>query len=112
MPAALFPGLADKEFIPDHIGPLAQEYGILLGRAEERISMGIPPGAIADRQFARIFAAASTASARSNGDWRTVTRPVPTFRELELAVTAELSPLGETPMSRSSAAPLRGTRAH
>ena len=48
LPAALFPGLADKEVIPDHIGPLAQEYGILLGRAEERISMGIPPGAIAD----------------------------------------------------------------
>jgi GntR family transcriptional regulator len=48
LPAALFPGLADKEAIADHIGALAQEYWILLGRVEERISMGIPPDAIAD----------------------------------------------------------------
>jgi GntR family transcriptional regulator len=47
LPAALFPGLADKKAI-DHVGALAQEYGILLGKVEERISMGIPPTAIAN----------------------------------------------------------------
>ena len=48
LPASLFPGLADKEAIPDHIGGLAQEYGILLGKVEERISMGAPPDTIAN----------------------------------------------------------------
>jgi GntR family transcriptional regulator len=46
LPAALFPGLADKTTIPD-IGTIAQEYGIPLGRVEERISMGLPPAAVA-----------------------------------------------------------------
>ncbi len=48
LPAGLFPGLADKKAIADHIGALAQEYGILLGKVEERISMGIPQAAIAN----------------------------------------------------------------
>jgi GntR family transcriptional regulator len=48
LPAALFPGLDDKKTIADHIGSLAQEYGILLGKSEERISMGMPPAAIAN----------------------------------------------------------------
>lgn len=48
MPAALFPGLAAKQVIADHVGALAQEYGILLGKTEERISVGKPPAAIAN----------------------------------------------------------------
>jgi len=48
LPAALFPGLADKKAIADHVGALAQEYGILLGKAEERISMGIPLPTVAN----------------------------------------------------------------
>jgi GntR family transcriptional regulator len=48
LPAALFPGLADRGTVADHIGVLAQEYGILLGKVEERISMGAPPDAIAN----------------------------------------------------------------
>ena len=48
LPAVLFPGLADKKAIADHVGALAQEYGILLGKVEERISVGIPPAAIAN----------------------------------------------------------------
>ena len=48
LPAALFPGLAEKEVIADHVGVLAQEYGILLGKVEERISMSIPPTAVAN----------------------------------------------------------------
>ena len=48
LPAALFPGLADRETVADHIAVLAREYGILLGKVEERISMGAPPDAIAN----------------------------------------------------------------
>jgi GntR family transcriptional regulator len=48
LPAALFPGLAETEVIADHVGALAQEYGILLGKVEERISMSIPPRAVAN----------------------------------------------------------------
>ena len=48
LPAALFPALADKRTVADHIGTLAQEYGIPLGKVEERISMGAPPDAIAN----------------------------------------------------------------
>ena len=48
LPAALFPGLAASKAIADSIGVLAQEYGILLGKVEERISMGMPPAAVAN----------------------------------------------------------------
>lgn len=48
LPAALFPGLAASKAIADSIGVLAQEYGVLLGKVEERISMRIPPTAVAD----------------------------------------------------------------
>ena len=48
VPAALFPGLADMTPIADHIGALAQHYGILLGKVEERIFMRSPPAAIAE----------------------------------------------------------------
>jgi GntR family transcriptional regulator len=48
VPAALFAGLADMTPIADHIGALAQHYGILLGKVEERIFMRPPPAAIAE----------------------------------------------------------------
>ena len=47
LPAALFPGLADRRGVADSIGALAQAYGIQLGKAEERVSLGVPPAAIA-----------------------------------------------------------------
>jgi GntR family transcriptional regulator len=40
LPAALFPGLPDKRSLADRIITLAQEYGLLLGRATERVSLG------------------------------------------------------------------------
>jgi len=40
LPAALFPGLSEKRGTPHRIAALAQEHGILLGKAEERISIG------------------------------------------------------------------------
>ena len=40
MPAALFPGLAGKSAVSDRLVVLAQQYGLLLGTAEERISIG------------------------------------------------------------------------
>jgi GntR family transcriptional regulator len=46
LPAALFPGLADKSDLGGDISGLAHDYGILLGRAEERISLGVPPVAV------------------------------------------------------------------
>ena len=48
LPAALFPGLAANRAIADSIRVLAQEYGILLGKVEERISMGVPPAGVAN----------------------------------------------------------------
>jgi GntR family transcriptional regulator len=47
LPAALFPGLADRNDIGGDISGLASDYGVLLGRAEERIALRIPPAAIA-----------------------------------------------------------------
>ena len=40
LPAALFPGLEEKSAFTHRIVCLAQKYGILLGKAEERISIG------------------------------------------------------------------------
>lgn len=40
LPAALFPDLLEKKSAVERIIGLAQEYGILLGKAEERISLG------------------------------------------------------------------------
>ena len=40
LPAALFPGLAEKGNVADRIITLAQEYGVLLGKAAERVSLG------------------------------------------------------------------------
>jgi GntR family transcriptional regulator len=47
LPAPLFPDLADKKRIADNIGALAQDYGIQLGKAEERVRFDVPPTAIA-----------------------------------------------------------------
>jgi GntR family transcriptional regulator len=47
LPMELFPGLGERKDIPDQIGALAHENGILLGRAHERISTAVPPPEIA-----------------------------------------------------------------
>jgi GntR family transcriptional regulator len=49
LPAALFPGLAEKKAVTDRIIVLAQEYGILLGKAEERVSLSGAPPAVAQK---------------------------------------------------------------
>lgn len=48
LPAELFPGLEQKGQVADQIAVLAQEYGILLGRARERVSTALPPAAVAE----------------------------------------------------------------
>jgi GntR family transcriptional regulator len=40
LPAGVFPGLAEKGNVADRIIVLAQEYGVLLGKAVERVSLG------------------------------------------------------------------------
>jgi GntR family transcriptional regulator len=47
VPAELFPGLAEKDEVPQRIVVLAQQYGLLLGRAEERVSAGVADAAVA-----------------------------------------------------------------
>jgi GntR family transcriptional regulator len=47
LPAALFPGLAKRNSVADRIIALAQEYGLLLGKAAERISLSEASPAIA-----------------------------------------------------------------
>lgn len=47
LPAALFPDLASKAEIAHDIGALAQQYQMLPGKGEERISVVLPPPAIA-----------------------------------------------------------------
>src|SRR4029078_197568 len=48
LPAELFPGLCGKRAVCDDISLLAQEYGLLLGRAEERIAIDAAASAVAD----------------------------------------------------------------
>jgi len=48
LPSALFPGLLERKGIDHRIVGLAQLYGILLGKAEERITIAAAPSAIAD----------------------------------------------------------------
>lgn len=48
VPAELFPGLEQKSQVTDHIAVLAQEYGLLLGTAQELVSAAVPPPAIAE----------------------------------------------------------------
>jgi GntR family transcriptional regulator len=47
VPAALFANLLDRRAVTDDIVGLAQHYGILLGRAEERVSTFVPYAPIA-----------------------------------------------------------------
>jgi GntR family transcriptional regulator len=50
LPAALFPELAEKKAsVTDRIIVLAQEYGILLGKAEERVSLSGASPAVAQK---------------------------------------------------------------
>jgi GntR family transcriptional regulator len=48
LPAAVFPGLLEKKGAPHRIATLAQEHGILLGKAEERISIRNAPASVAE----------------------------------------------------------------
>lgn len=48
LPAALFPGFVGKEGVSHRIVLLAQQYGILLGKAEERVSIGTASPAVAE----------------------------------------------------------------
>jgi GntR family transcriptional regulator len=48
LPAALFPDLSDNTGVVGRIIALAQEYGILLGKAEERVSIGEASPAVAE----------------------------------------------------------------
>jgi len=47
LPAALFPGPLEKKDVPHRVAALAQEHGILLGKAQERVSIGSAPARIA-----------------------------------------------------------------
>jgi len=47
MPAELFPGLAEKNAVPHRIVVLAQQYGILLGKSEERVRIGTAEALVA-----------------------------------------------------------------
>jgi GntR family transcriptional regulator len=48
VPTALCPGLIDKREVASNISVLAHEYGILLGKQEVRITIGLPSGGIAE----------------------------------------------------------------
>jgi GntR family transcriptional regulator len=47
LPVELFAGLDERERIADPITVLAQEYGLLLGNAEERVSLEVAPAEVA-----------------------------------------------------------------
>ena len=48
LPSALYPRLADKSAIPSRIGTLAPWNGMLLGTAQERVSICVPPADVSD----------------------------------------------------------------
>lgn len=48
MPASLFPGLAEKEELSQHIGVILRQYGMLPGKAQERASAGEATPAVAE----------------------------------------------------------------
>jgi GntR family transcriptional regulator len=48
MPAALFPDLDEQKDFPHRIVVLAQQYGILLGKGDERVSIGTASAAVAE----------------------------------------------------------------
>jgi GntR family transcriptional regulator len=47
LPAALFPELIEKEGASHRIVVLAQQYGIMLGKAAERVAIGVAPPEVA-----------------------------------------------------------------
>jgi GntR family transcriptional regulator len=47
IPVALFPGLDEQKDFPHRIAVLAQQFGVLLGKGEERVSIGAASRAIA-----------------------------------------------------------------
>jgi GntR family transcriptional regulator len=49
MPASIFPGLLQRQTLPHTIAALSQEYGILLGRAQERLSIVSAQPDVADQ---------------------------------------------------------------
>jgi GntR family transcriptional regulator len=48
MPAALFPDLDEQKELPSRIVVLAQQYGILLGKGDERVSIGAASAEVAE----------------------------------------------------------------
>lgn len=48
LPAALFPRLADKSNVPNQVGALAPWNGMALGKAQERVSLSVPPTEVRD----------------------------------------------------------------
>jgi len=48
MPAALFPALDEQKGFPHRIVVLAQQFGLLLGKGEERVSIGAASPAVAE----------------------------------------------------------------
>jgi GntR family transcriptional regulator len=48
LPAALFPGLDEQKDFSQRIVVLAQQFGILLGKGEERISVGAASPEVAE----------------------------------------------------------------
>lgn len=48
MPAALFPDLDEQKELPSRIVVLAQQYGILLGKGDERVSIGAASPEVAE----------------------------------------------------------------
>jgi GntR family transcriptional regulator len=47
LPVELFAGLDERDHIADPITVLAQKYGLLLGNAQERVSIAVPPAEVA-----------------------------------------------------------------
>jgi GntR family transcriptional regulator len=48
MPVSLFPGLDEHDVLPSRIVVLAQQYGILLGKGDERVSIGAASASAAE----------------------------------------------------------------
>jgi len=48
MPVSLFPGLDEQDALPHRIVVLAQQYGILLGKGDERVSIGLASPSVAE----------------------------------------------------------------
>jgi GntR family transcriptional regulator len=48
IPVSLFPGLDEQDVLPNRIVVLAQQYGILLGKGDERVSIGLASPSVAE----------------------------------------------------------------